>query len=673
MIQYRRHGRGLTLFEVMVVMGIMIVISGYFLLNSRNARGRANARAVATLVEAELKLARQRAISEQRPVTVSIPSPVADSVYCLAGESEPQVTRVVRFGTEYPGTTLCVAQYPTGAAVRRNMPVPGSKADAWGDRLDQWIPAGLREDYHLIFTPNGSVISNDLPTFDGAYAIVVSAGIETAGGPAPGTGPDYVTVNPPYLALGTAGEAYTLLVDSGGGVHKRSGLAGYSGAGVNLVNAIPVTAGDTAAPPAPTEVVSERPEILVARIHPDPDPSLPPNTYVLSYGEYLTMEVFARSIDGTQLYTGWEDDPITQGDPDYKGRFSCPRPDATDLGRSARDRMEYFPAYDIDKDGSIGSDEKQVWRSVWAWTPPPNAAPGDTYSLGLDVTEATGTLKVSLPGPPPTVIVSPPGEIVFESGRDGVRHLYTMWADGTHQDPLTNTGLNDTCPSASADGTKIAFQRGDDLWVMNSDGTMPNRVVNDGRFPVISPAGDWLAFKRGVNEIWIAKTDGSGAQTFITGATVNMERMGWSRDGRRLFYEMGTDIHAVDLDFGPPGPLVSVTPSPFTISEGGETVKSPSVSLATGEIFYTVGNTVDPVIARYPGGRFSPSGGLNEAFPTISPKGDRLLIVEGLIGNQQIVSIDPSAFPARLGRTVLTALGQDNTRPAWIRQRLPIP
>jgi hypothetical protein len=53
-------------------------------------------------------------------------------------------------------------------------------------------------------------------------------------------------------------------------------------------------------------------------------------------------------------------------------------------------------------------------------------------------------------------------------------------------------------PSFSADGSRVVFERHDDLYIVDTDGTDRRRLTRDGRSgsPVFSPNGQWVAFTR---------------------------------------------------------------------------------------------------------------------------------------------------------------------------------
>lgn len=247
-----------------------------------------------------------------------------------------------------------------------------------------------------------------------------------------------------------------------------------------------------------------------------------------------------------------------------------------------------------------------------------------------------------------------------------------MWADGTHQYRLTYTAADEDYPSVSADGTLIAFQRGAEVWIMNVDGTMQSKIA-DGEKPVISPRGDWIAYKGvGNDTIHLSKTDGSRHRSFPGGTAAAIgatERLGWTREGNFLLFENGTSIDAYEVRSGDIN----------TVLNESETLKAPWGQFSNGEVFFTVGATFDPYVGIYTGpippdtpSAGSPwgggSAGVWEAYPTLSPRGDKLLVVEYPSGTtaHEIYIYDKN--PPRSNKQQLTNTGF-NTRPAWIRQR----
>ncbi len=130
---------------------------------------------------------------------------------------------------------------------------------------------------------------------------------------------------------------------------------------------------------------------------------------------------------------------------------------------------------------------------------------------------------------------SPDGsKIVFQSNRDGTDQLYVMNADGSGIVRLTNGAWADQDPSWSPDGSQIVFQSnrdaadpskldqpGFEIYVMNADGSSPQRLTNNSAFDgraSWSPGSAQIIFdsrRDGDEEVYIMNRDGS-AQTNVT-------------------------------------------------------------------------------------------------------------------------------------------------------------
>lgn len=128
--------------------------------------------------------------------------------------------------------------------------------------------------------------------------------------------------------------------------------------------------------------------------------------------------------------------------------------------------------------------------------------------------------------------------------------------------PLTDNTANDSGAAWSPDGSKIAFERSSELWVMNSDGTKQTRLTNNAVIdsnPTWSPDGSQLAFvseRDGDLDIWAMKpvpegpanvpqnlTDDSGSGAFDSDPS-------WSpylSDGStRVAFHRNGDVWTVD-------------------------------------------------------------------------------------------------------------------------------
>src|SRR5712671_972393 len=102
-------------------------------------------------------------------------------------------------------------------------------------------------------------------------------------------------------------------------------------------------------------------------------------------------------------------------------------------------------------------------------------------------------------------MISPDGtKIVYCSLRESIySEIYVMNIDGTGAKRLTNVNTGDACgPAWAHDGRKIAYyafaltspSRNPEIWVMDSDGSNPKRLVDHGLDPSWSPDDRQIAF-----------------------------------------------------------------------------------------------------------------------------------------------------------------------------------
>jgi len=137
---------------------------------------------------------------------------------------------------------------------------------------------------------------------------------------------------------------------------------------------------------------------------------------------------------------------------------------------------------------------------------------------------------------------SPDGlRIVFVSYRTGSGQIFTMNADGTNQIQLTNVSSNDR-PSWSPDGTKIAFtsyRNGNaDVFVMSANGSNQQALTTDPEaegYPKWSPDGKKIAYTRPNTacDIMVMNADGSGKTSIQNGLT-DCEVPTWSPNGAKI-------------------------------------------------------------------------------------------------------------------------------------------
>jgi len=131
---------------------------------------------------------------------------------------------------------------------------------------------------------------------------------------------------------------------------------------------------------------------------------------------------------------------------------------------------------------------------------------------------------------------SPDGSMIAYDGDDG---LYVMNADGSDQRKLANGGN----PTWSPDSSRIAFamgrDHGADLWTIRPDGTSITQLTQStgwDELPVWSPDGSRIAFLR-EHAIYVVNDDGTGLAVVADIKGVYPFQPQWSPDGTMLVFE----------------------------------------------------------------------------------------------------------------------------------------
>ena len=220
-----------------------------------------------------------------------------------------------------------------------------------------------------------------------------------------------------------------------------------------------------------------------------------------------------------------------------------------------------------------------------------NNAPGPKTVANLNVTEGTWM----------TVDVSPDGkEIVFDMLGD----IYSMPIGGGEAKNLTSGAMWDMQPRFSPDGKMLAFTSdrggGDNIWVMNRDGSNPKQVTKETfrllNSPAWSPDGQYIAARKhftagrslGAGEIWLYHVSG-GDGLQVTKKANEQKDVGepvFSKDGKTIYYSMDAT----------PGAFFEYNKNPYA---GIYAIRS--VNIETGEneeVTGGPGGAVRPVLSR---------------------------------------------------------------------------
>jgi Tol biopolymer transport system component len=210
--------------------------------------------------------------------------------------------------------------------------------------------------------------------------------------------------------------------------------------------------------------------------------------------------------------------------------------------------------------------------------------------------------------------------------------LFVMNADGTSHQRLTGplaTGEADALPAWSPDGSQIVFRttrfNGNDIAVMNADGSNVHRITTGGRLnrvPQWSPVDDRILFasnRTGNDEIFAVNADGTGLRQ-LTFTSAREDEPEWSPDGTKILFSSTRDgneeLYVMNADGTSPmrltnhpavdmlgawwdGPLPSGTPSPSPSPSPSPGVDAapPDASIDTP----TVGQTFTEIPIRIEG------------------------------------------------------------------------
>jgi Tol biopolymer transport system component len=179
--------------------------------------------------------------------------------------------------------------------------------------------------------------------------------------------------------------------------------------------------------------------------------------------------------------------------------------------------------------------------------------PGENgvIAFGRLSSAVVGIATIEAPGGDPTLLTesrgfdrrpsySPDGSrIAFIRGTN----VWVMGADGSDQQRLTRGRASEGCPRWAPDGSMIVYDRGGDLWTVDADAADPERIARtraDEYCPSWSPDGSTIAFVlegpgRLKFDIALMAPDGSDRRR-VTADRRTQFAPDWSPDGSSIVY-----------------------------------------------------------------------------------------------------------------------------------------
>lgn len=272
---------------------------------------------------------------------------------------------------------------------------------------------------------------------------------------------------------------------------------------------------------------------LTDHVGADSAPSWSPDGTKIVFESYRdgNWEIYVMDADGS--------DPTNLSEESSDDYFPIWSPDGTKIAFMTdresgglppildADERIVIPMFDVEifVMNADGSGQTNVTNSA-AWDGYPSWSP-DGRRIAFETDRDDG----------PVILDIVPTDLGYE--------IYAVDADGSDPVRLSNSPDDDTYPSWSPDGSKIAFQSRRDgnaeIYAMNADGTGQVRLTNDpdnDTMPSWSPNGNWITFhsdRDGNLEIYKMTSAGTST-TRLTNALDTDWGPSWSPDGAQIVF-----------------------------------------------------------------------------------------------------------------------------------------
>ncbi|MBT9588527.1 hypothetical protein IV102_34640 [bacterium] len=642
--------RAFSLAELMVALGILALVTGLAVLPLRRSRTftQANPDAVAAVVSSEMRSARLKAIAKSMPVAVVIPSQNgtrahAQSLYVLEGylpavaprnpvlpaEPAPKMVRVIDFSKEYPGVYLYAGGWNVDSALLTDSTLTPAIGDAVGPSLENWTKP-TSQDYQYVFMPDGRVLTNDLPHFDGNYHLLVAANLSyTAGSVPPGTAT--MTTGPAYFDLTAAYRPVTLSISLQGSVASVKELVAATGVtdcGGGLPSVPPASA------PIQSPLVNTAPQVADVTVLPPPNPALSGGfDATVRPDGFLTLVIRIVDSQGDQVSCQWTDTVVSGPGP---GSFSVP---------AGRQSIEY-------------DNLQGCWVATSIWQPPVNALQGNRFQLSATVTDTLGASFTLTGSAAIDVETRNAGRFFFCD--DG--YICSLNGDGSSIRRLAQG----SDPEASPDGSKVAFLQGNNVATMNSDGTKVQTLLSTpGKVygpPSWSPDGLYLSFDEDGASVRFLRLHDQALST----VTLVGSRPRWSSQDALVYEQLDTvsglnvlttaPMVASDLFLATPvapTPTNITMPAPYDTLNVGEAAWSNNggyLTFSSAGAIYSCDTAASSVVERY-----SPASGstTQRAWMMVGEPATKLVFVERSAGSGQLKMADVNLSDANLAGSVI--------------------